>query len=138
MTVMMSVFYQTADCFVMSKTAELFYVQSGGINQTYSTSASLLSPGITKCDLPPEQLIYNGKETNFTSIHEPGFDFSCLYPGIPLIEYTIAISNDGQRFSDEKSLRVFDSVCMNCDDSGCVRKVRRFLYTVCQLKRRFF
>jgi hypothetical protein len=80
--------------------------------------------------LPSEQLIYNGQAINFTSLHEPGFDFSCLYPGIPLIEYTIAISNDGQRFSGEKSLRVFDSVCINCDDSGCVRKVRRLFIVV--------
>jgi hypothetical protein len=101
-----------------------FFIQNGNWSQTYSVSAVLINPKIIRCSLSPEQLNYNSFELNFTSIHEPGFDFNCLYPGSPVIDYAISISNDGQRFSSEESLRIFDSLCIDCDDSGCTTKVR--------------
>lgn len=32
--------------------------------------------------------------------------------------YAISISNNGETFSDEDSITIFDSTCVNCSDNG--------------------
>ena len=40
--------------------------------------------------------------------------------------FRVSISNDGHKFSDEKTLLIFDSTCMDCsEERGCFQKVSK-------------
>lgn len=86
--------------------------------QSYLTSASVESPSVTVCALPLDALSSFSNQLNSSSASS----FDELPQESPRLYYEVSVSNDGQLFSNAKTLAVFDSVCYDCQNVSCTQK----------------
>jgi hypothetical protein len=87
--------------------------------RSYNATASLKAARTVRCPLPDEPLRYISSRLNFTGVHgEPSFNFSCLYPGSPVTNYTVSISNDGLTYGTGQTLWIVDTSCFVCTSPG--------------------
>jgi hypothetical protein len=89
-----------------------------GSRYVYMTSARVTSLNTITCYLSQDTLQLFSVNANFSvaSEEQQRLQFLSLPPGGAVLKYTVAISNDGKQFGDERTLRIVDTLCMECRD----------------------
>jgi len=84
----------------------------GGGNAVYTYNATTVSDGELECPLPPSPISNTSDSAVYT--------------------WRVSVSNDGQSYSNQLKLTVYDSNCLDCKCSGQCRIKVSNIYTVSQ------